>query len=163
AEVLADVAATMPPLRGIVHAAGVLDDGLLAQQTWDRFARVLAPKVAGGWNVHQLTRGVPLDFLVFCSSAASLLGSAGQAGYVTANPFLDALAHHRRARGLPATSVNWGPWADGGMAARMSDQQRQRLAAQGWQAMPADEATDALGRLLEAGTTQAGVLAMDWP
>ncbi|WBB80641.1 type I polyketide synthase [Micromonospora sp. WMMD882] len=163
AAVLADLAATRPPLRGIVHAAGVLDDGVLDQQTWERFAPVLAPKVAGGWNLHRLTRGLPLDFLVLCSSAASLLGSAGQAGYLTANTFLDALAHHRRARGLPATSVNWGPWADGGMAARMSDQQRRRLAGQGYRAMSATEATAALDRLLDARVTQAGVFAVDWP
>ncbi|MFE0593660.1 SDR family NAD(P)-dependent oxidoreductase [Micromonospora echinospora] len=162
AGVLAEIAATLPPLRGIVHAAGVLDDGVLAQQTWTRFAGVLAPKVAGGWNLHQLTRDLPLDFLVFCSSVAALLGSAGQSSYVTANTFLDTLAHHRRARGLAATSVGWGPWADGGMAARLDDRQRQRLAAQGFRAMPADEATDALGRLLEAGATQAGVFAVDW-
>ncbi|WP_416904860.1 SDR family NAD(P)-dependent oxidoreductase [Micromonospora echinospora] len=163
AGVLAEIAATRPPLRGIVHAAGVLDDGVLAQQTWSRFAGVLAPKVAGGWNLHLLTRDLPLDFLVFCSSVAALLGSAGQSSYVTANTFLDTLAHHRRARGLAATSVGWGPWADGGMAARLDDRQRQRLAAQGFRAMPADQATEALGHLLDAGTTQAGVFAVDWP
>ncbi|SCL23206.1 Acyl transferase domain-containing protein [Micromonospora pallida] len=163
AGMLAEIAATMPPLRGIVHAAGVLDDGVLAQQTWSRFAGVLAPKVAGGWNLHLLTRDLPLDFLVFCSSVAALLGSAGQSSYVTANTFLDTLAHHRRARGLAATSVAWGPWADGGMAARLDDRQRQRLAAQGFRALPADEATDALGRVLDARTTQAGVFAVDWP
>ncbi|XTZ15513.1 SDR family NAD(P)-dependent oxidoreductase [Micromonospora echinospora] len=162
AGVLAEIAATLPPLRGIVHAAGVLDDGVLAQQTWSRFAGVLAPKVAGGWNLHLLTRDLPLDFLVFCSSVAALLGSAGQSSYVTANTFLDTLAHYRRARGLAATSVDWGPWADGGMAARLDDRQRQRLAAQGFRAMPAEEATDALGRLLDAGTAQAGVFAVDW-
>ncbi|BCL17964.1 type I polyketide synthase [Micromonospora sagamiensis] len=163
ADVVDEIGATMPPLRGIVHAAGVLDDGLLAGQTWDRFAGVLAPKVAGGWNLHLLTRDLPLDFLVLCSSVAALLGSAGQGSYVTANTFLDALAHHRRAQGLVATSVNWGPWADGGMAARMDDQQRHRLAAQGYRPLPADEATGALGRLLDTPTAQAALVAVDWP
>ncbi|MFG1954456.1 SDR family NAD(P)-dependent oxidoreductase [Micromonospora sp. NPDC048830] len=163
AGVLAEIAATMPPLRGVVHAAGVLDDGVLARQTWQRFAGVLAPKVAGGWNLHLATRDLPLDFFVLCSSVAALLGSPGQSGYVTANTFLDALAHHRRARGLAATSVDWGPWAAGGMAARMSEQQRQRLAAQGYRPMTPDEATEALGLLLDAHVTQAGVFSVDWP
>ncbi|MFY1632305.1 SDR family NAD(P)-dependent oxidoreductase [Solwaraspora sp. WMMB335] len=162
-DLLAGIAADLPALRGVVHAAGVLDDGVLDQQNWPRFARVLAPKVAGGWNLHRLTRHLPLDFLVLCSSVASLLGSAGQSGYVTANAFLDTLAQHRRARGLPATSVNWGPWADGGMAARLSDQQRQRLAGQGFRPLTADDATAALGRLLDAHAVQAGVFAVDWP
>ncbi|HZN17327.1 MAG TPA: type I polyketide synthase [Micromonosporaceae bacterium] len=163
AEVVAEVAETMPPLRGVVHAAGVLDDGVLAQQTWQRFAGVLAPKVAGGWNLHQLTRELPLDFFVLCSSAAALLGSAGQSSYVTANAFLDALAHHRRSLGLVATSVNWGPWADAGMAARMGGQQQQRLVAQGFQPLTAEQGTQALGRLVEAGAVQVGVLPVDWP
>lgn len=162
-QVLTDLADTLPPVRGIIHAAGVLDDGILAKQDQDRIARVLAPKVAGGWHLHRLTRAMPLDFFVLCSSTASLLGSAGQAGYVTANTFLDALAHHRRSTGLVATSVNWGPWAAAGMAAQLSEQQRQRLAAQGYRPMTANEATEALGSLLGSGLAQAGVFAMDWP
>ncbi|HET8659851.1 MAG TPA: type I polyketide synthase [Micromonosporaceae bacterium] len=179
ADVVAEVAETMPPLRGVVHAAGVLDDGVLAQQTWRRFAGVLAPKVAGGWNLHQLTRELPLDFFVLCSSAASLLGSAGQSSYVTANAFLDALAHHRRSLGLAATSINWGPWAGAGMAARMGGQQQQRLVAQGFQPLAAEQGTQALGQLVgaagageagavhagavRAGAVQVGVLPVDWP
>jgi acyl carrier protein len=124
---------------------------------------VLAPKVAGGWNLHRLTRELPLDFFVLCSSAASLLGSAAQGNYVTANAFLDALAHHRRAAGLAATSINWGPWAGAGMAADLSSGQRQRLAAQGFRPLTAEQATSALGRLIEARPAQVGALRMDWP
>jgi acyl transferase domain-containing protein/NADPH:quinone reductase-like Zn-dependent oxidoreductase/short-subunit dehydrogenase len=162
AGVLADITATMPPLRGVVHAAGVLDDGILPQQTWQRFAAVLAPKVAGGWSLHLLTRAQPLDFFVLYSSVASLLGSAGQGSYVTANTFLDALAHHRHARGLPATSVNWGPWAEAGMAAGLSDQQRQRLASRGLRPLTTAQGTEALHRIIETGPVQVGVVAADW-
>ena len=114
------------PLRGVVHAAGVLADGVLLEQTWERFTTVMAPKVEGAWNLHRLTRGAPLDFFVMYSSAASVFGSAGQANHAAANAFLDVLAQQRRAEGLPALSVNWGAWsevgaaADGGMEARMS-------------------------------------------
>ena len=106
------------PLRGIIHAAGVLDDGVLRRQSFARFAGVLSPKVQGAWNLHALTASMPLDFFVLFSSAASLLGNAGQANHASANAFLDALAHHRRARGLPALSINWGAWSEVGAAAQ---------------------------------------------
>jgi acyl transferase domain-containing protein/acyl carrier protein len=106
------------PLRGIVHAAGVLEDAMLCNATADQFARVLRPKSEGAWLLHELTAGLPLDFFVLCSSAASVLGAAGQGAYAAANASLDALAHHRRAQSLPAVSLNWGPWAGAsGMAA----------------------------------------------
>ena len=109
---------TLPPLKGIVHAAGIIDDGLLTQLEWDRFARVLAPKIAGAWILHRLSEGQSLDFFVLFSSAASVLGNTGQGSYAAANAFLDSLAHYRRSRGLPALSVNWGAWGGVGMAAR---------------------------------------------
>src|SRR5262249_45550766 len=111
---------TQGPLRGIVHAAGVLDDGVLTQQSAERFSRVMAPKVHGAWNLHTHSRQLQLDFFVSFSPMASLLGSAGQSNYAAANAFLDALAHHRRAHGLPSLTINWGPWAEVGMAARLS-------------------------------------------
>ena len=110
------VAATLPPLKGIIHAAGVLDDGVLSQQNWSRWETVLMPKVRGAWNLHQATRDLPLDFFVLYSSVASVLGSAGQSNYAAANAFLDGLAQHRQSLGLPALSVNWGPWAEEGMS-----------------------------------------------
>jgi len=111
-------------LRGIVHAAGVLDDGVLTQQTWERFEKVMAPKLDGAWHLHEVTKGMELDFFIMFSSLASLLGSPGQANYSSANAFLDGLAHYRRSLGLPALSINWGPW-QGGMAIRPG--------AAGWQ------------------------------
>ena len=117
AGVIADIDHTLPPLRGVVHAAGVLDDGIALQQTRARLRTVLAPKVLGGWHLHALTAGRKLDFFVMFSSAAGLLGSPGQSNYAAANAGLDGLAAFRRARGLPAVSIDWGPWSGAGMAA----------------------------------------------
>jgi NAD(P)-dependent dehydrogenase (short-subunit alcohol dehydrogenase family)/acyl carrier protein len=116
--VLDELRATMAPLRGVFHAAGELDDGLLLQQTAGRFARVMAAKVGGSWNLHRLTAGDRLDHFVLFSSAAALVGSPGQANYAAANAFMDSLAHFRRASGQPALSIQWGPWAEVGLAAR---------------------------------------------
>ena len=85
-----------PPLRGIFHAAGVLDDGVLRHQNWERFETVLRPKIAGAWNLHQATRHLSLDFMVLYSSVAGLLGSPGQANHCAANAFMDSLAHMRQ-------------------------------------------------------------------
>lgn len=106
------------PLRGIIHAAGVLNDGLLINQTEDQFAKVLAPKMLGGWNLHQLTQSLPLDFFVNFSSIAAIFGGYTQGNYAAANAFLDGLSAYRENIGLAATTINWGPWADIGMAAR---------------------------------------------
>nr|VFK61998.1 MAG: Phosphopantetheine attachment site [Candidatus Kentron sp. TUN]VFK71214.1 MAG: Phosphopantetheine attachment site [Candidatus Kentron sp. TUN] len=121
----------MPPLRGIIHAAGFLDDGVLVQQSMARFEKVMAPKVAGSWHLHTLTQEIPLDFFVCFSSVASLFGASGQGNYVAANAFMDALAHYRHAMGLPALSINWGAWANIGLAANLDSQQQARLAAMG--------------------------------
>ncbi|HEV2147081.1 MAG TPA: SDR family NAD(P)-dependent oxidoreductase, partial [Longimicrobiaceae bacterium] len=137
------------PLAGVFHAAGVLADGTLAAQRWERFAPVLAPKVAGAWNLHRATEGLPLDHFVLFSSAASLLGSAGQGNYAAANAFLDALAHHRRARALPATSVNWAPWAEAGMAAGLGEARGDRWKGQGMGALSDAQGLASLGEALE--------------
>lgn len=119
------------PLVGVVHAAGLLDDGLLAEQTAERFARVLSPKVEGAWNLHLLTRDLPLSFFVLFSSLAGTIGSASQGAYAAGNAFLDGLAAHRRALGLPGSSLAWGPWAKVGLAAGLDSRLRARLARQG--------------------------------
>ncbi|MCA9971994.1 MAG: SDR family NAD(P)-dependent oxidoreductase, partial [Anaerolineales bacterium] len=105
--ILDDVNEALPPLRGIIHAAGVLDDGIISEQNWSRFARVMAPKVDGAHLLHALTRNVPLDFFVLFSSITSVLGSAGQANYVAANAYMDTLAAQRQMHGLPALSISW--------------------------------------------------------
>src|SRR6185503_16441592 len=132
-----------PPLRGVVHAAGVLDDGVLLQQDDRRFAAVLAPKVAAAWDLHVLTRDVALDQFVLFSSAAALLGSPGQGNHAAANAFLDALAHRRRAEGRAATSVNWGAWRDVGMAAAQENR-GDRMAAHGLLGLTTPEGLAAL-------------------
>ncbi len=162
AGVLAEIDERMPPLRGVVHAAGVLDDGVLLQQNWERFARVMAPKVDGAWNLHLLTQDRVLDFFVLFSSTASLIGPPGQGNYAAANAFLDALAHRRQAQGLPALSINWGPWAEVGMAAALGSRDQRRLSDQGMSFIPPAQGMQVLAQLLHQAPPQVGVLPIDW-
>lgn len=111
---------SIPPIKGIFHAAGVLDDGVVVQQTWERFETVMMPKVRGAWNLHLLSQSLNLDFMVYFSSAASIFGSPGQSNYGAANAFLDTLAHYRSQRGLPGLSIGWGPWEHTGMTTSKS-------------------------------------------
>jgi len=111
------IGAAHKPLGGVLHAAGVLDDGLAIRQSPERFAAVLAPKADGALHLHRATCELDLDLFVLFSSAAGLLGSPGQTGYSAANAYLDALAEWRSAQGLAATSIAWGPWSEVGMAA----------------------------------------------
>ncbi|MEM7269979.1 MAG: SDR family NAD(P)-dependent oxidoreductase, partial [Pseudomonadota bacterium] len=158
---VARVLAMAPRLRGIVHAAGVLDDGMLMQQTPERFRKVASAKVDGAWRLHKQTLDLPLDFFVMFSSVASVMGSPGQSNYASANAFMDGLAHYRRQQGLAATTINWGPWADVGMAA--SDVVLQRLMKDGWQPMNASQGCDFISHLLTArDLPQAAVIPVDW-
>ncbi len=150
------------PLRGIIHAAGILDDGVLMEQSWERFERVMAPKIEGAWNLHLETQNYPLDFFILFSSAASLVGSAGQANYCAANAFLDALAYYRRSLGLPGTSINWGSWESVGMATRLRTQIQSRLSEQGLGAIALESGLQILEELLKQNVTQVGVLPIDW-
>jgi acyl transferase domain-containing protein/acyl-CoA synthetase (AMP-forming)/AMP-acid ligase II/NADPH:quinone reductase-like Zn-dependent oxidoreductase/acyl carrier protein len=118
ARLVGDIAASGPQLRGVLHLAGVLEDGLVGSQTPQAFARVLRPKTQGAWHLHRLTERLPLDAFVLFSSASALLGSPGQANHAAANAFLDALAQHRRMRGLPGLSIQWGAWSEIGAAVR---------------------------------------------
>ncbi len=124
-------ATDLPPLSAVVHAAGVLDDAPLAGLDEERLAAVLAPKVLGAWNLHRATEDLDLRLFALFSSIAAPLGSPGQGAYAAANEFLAALAHHRRARGLVAHAIDWGPWAGGGMAARSGAGTLRRMRARG--------------------------------
>jgi polyketide synthase 12/myxalamid-type polyketide synthase MxaB len=159
-EALSEVRRAMPPIRGVVHAAGVIDDGVLAQQTWERCSQVLAPKVRGAWNLHQLTQRDSLDFFVLFSAASAILGIPGQGTYVAANAFLDSLAAFRRAAGLPATSINWGAWDQFGMA-QSSDAIRS-LSSRGLRFIGAEEGIAAMWRVIADNATQRVVLPIDW-
>jgi len=150
----------MPPLRGIVHAAGLLDDATIGNLDAARFERVAAPKIAGAWNLHSATAGRPLDFFVLFSSVTSFIGSSGQAAYAAANAFLDSLAEHRRAQGLPAISIGWGPWADIGLAAA-GEHRGSRLAEAGLASLSPELGVAAFGELLRTNPSHAAVMHFD--
>jgi acyl transferase domain-containing protein/acyl carrier protein len=153
---LAEIRATMRPLRGVIHAAGVLDDAVLAKMTPAQYRGVLAPKVRGGWLLHQLTLDDDLDYFVLYSSVLAYLGAAGQANHAIANAFLDALAHYRRGLGRPAVSVTWGVWSSVGSAAEAG--RGDRLGAMGLSAITPAEGCDALARILASGAVQGSVM-----
>ncbi|WP_162052188.1 type I polyketide synthase [Gloeothece verrucosa] len=154
--------ASMPPLRGIIHAAGVLKDGLVTGQTWEQFIEVMKPKVMGSWILHQSTRDIPLDFFVCFSSIASVLGSPGQSNYAAANSFMDMLAHYRRSMGLPALSINWGPWSEGGMTTGLSARDQERWAAQGLNLISPEQGLKFLEKLLKQDAAQMAVMPINW-
>ncbi|HEY9304583.1 MAG TPA: SDR family NAD(P)-dependent oxidoreductase, partial [Mycobacterium sp.] len=160
ARLLERIRAELPPLAGVVHLAGVLDDALLTQQSPERFRTTLAPKAFGARHLHRLTMYDDLEFFIVYSSAASVLGSPGQANYATANALLDGLVAERRAHGLAATSINWGPWAKGGMAT--SHSARANLSAQGLIPLEPSAALNALGEIIAQGVGQATVIKANW-
>lgn len=153
--------AQAPPIRGVLHAAGVLRDRTIAAVDSDEVAEVLRPKVAGTRNLHRLTCGDPLELFVLFSSAAGLLGSGGQAGYAAANAFLDGFAHWRRSRGLPATSVDWGVWSQTGLAARPD--RAGRLADRGMGSIDTASGLRILAELLAELPAQVAVVPLDAP
>jgi hypothetical protein len=133
-------------LSGVVHLAGILDDGLLEGQTAERLDAVFGPKAAGAWHLHRATRELDLEAFVLCSSSGALLGSPGQVTYVAANAFLDALAAYRRSCGLPAVSIGWGNWAEAGRSA--NDAAQARLEAQGLRGLVTAEALEIFARVV---------------
>lgn len=159
-QAISAISAQMPELKGVVHAAGVVADRTLMELSEENFHTVFAPKVDGAWNLHSLTINEKLDFFVLYSSAASLFGSAGQANYAAANAFLDSLAHMRRAQGLPAMSIQWGPFADVGMAAA-HESRGARIANRGMANLSPTDGLRALSELLEQPPAEIGVLRLN--
>jgi acyl transferase domain-containing protein/acyl carrier protein len=153
------------PLRGLIHAAGTLDDGPLLELEPGSLAGVLGPKTHGVQNLHRLTAADDLDWFVAFSSAASVVGSPGQASYCAANAFLDSFAHYRHRRDLPATSINWGPWADAGMAARAAEgtgeTAKDRSLRTGISSISMPDGLDMLGRIIASAAAQLVVLPYD--
>jgi acyl transferase domain-containing protein/acyl carrier protein len=160
-DVIQQIAASMPPLRGVFHAAAVLEDGPISQVTPERLQRVMKPKAAGAWNLHRHTLDLPLDYFVLFSSVASLVGNPGQAPYVAANTFLDALAHYRRSRSLPAISINWGALGEVGMVARDRGVE-EHLMRIGLHSFTPAQAMGVLGKILRWNPVELGVAIADW-
>ena len=152
---------SMPPLRGVIHSAGLLDDGVLLQQNWDRFATVFGPKVTGSLLLHRLTATDPLDFFVLFSSVAAIFGSAGQGNHAAANAFMDTLAAARVAEGLPGLSVNWGVWTTAGAAVDRGVTARAREA--GYGVIDRQDGFQALEAALTGGRSQVVVFPANWP
>ena len=160
---LARVDGTLPPLAGVIHSVGVLSDAALGNQSWESFETVLWPKMLGAWHLHRATAERDLDMFVLFSSVAGILGNPGQANHAAANAFLDQLAAHRRALGLPGQAIAWGAWSELGEA----EEQRERIAGRreasgtGW--FTPEQGFKALERLLRQDATSAVVAAVDWP
>ncbi len=155
-ELVQNLVNNYPKLTGIIHAAGVLDDGILQNQTWARFDSVISPKLDGAWNLHRATQDLTLDFFVMFSSVASLIGSPGQGNYSVANAGLDAIARYRRSQNLPALSINWGPWANTGMAAD------KKFQLSGIELINPQQGLDNLEILINSDLERVGAIAVDW-
>jgi acyl transferase domain-containing protein/alpha-beta hydrolase superfamily lysophospholipase len=155
AGILETIAGGPSPLRGVIHCAGTLDDGVILRQDESRLERVLAPKVSGAWELHRQTAASDLQFFVLCSSAAGMLGSPGQSNYAAANVFLDALALWRRADGLPALSVQWGPWSIG------MDRSRRSIA--GLKSIEPHVGLGMLEQLLSTAAAEVAAIDVNWP
>jgi acyl carrier protein len=161
AAVLASIASRGQRVSGVVHAAGLLDDATLVDLDDRKLQSVFAPKVLGAWNLHRLTADQPLDFFVFFSSVAAFIGLPGQGNYAAANAWLDGLAAHRRAMGLPAISIGWGPWSEVGLAAA-SENRGERLSGSGLRSMPPLVGVAAFGQILDANPAHAAVMSFDF-
>ena len=160
---LARIDRELPPLGGVIHSVGVLADAALGNQSWETFEQVLWPKMLGAWHLHRATEQRELELFLLFSSIVGTMGNAGQANHAAANAFLDQLAAHRRARGLPGQAIAWGAWSGLGEA----EEQRERIARQrsafggGW--FSPQQGLRALDRLVRDDPATAAVMEMDWP
>ena len=159
--VLSDIEKEMPPLKGVIHAAMVLDDAFLAQLTSEQFTKVLGPKMIGVWLLHQHTRDIPLDHFINFSSASSMVGATGQGNYAAANFFLDAIAHYRHSLDLPALTINWGALSEVGYVAR-HEKVAKYIEQLGLESFTPAEALGILGRVLNRTPVQLGASRVNW-
>ena len=158
---LGDILSLGIPLRGVFHLAMAIDDAPMAALTRDRMIKVIAPKAHGAWLLHEGTLGMDLDCFVMFSSLASVFGNSAQANYAAANAFLDALAHHRQAIGLPALAINWGALGGEGYVAR-NERVAEYLALHGTTPLSPGEVVVLVESFLNAGATQALAMRVDW-
>ncbi len=161
AELLVKIRQSLPPLRGVIHAAMVLEDSIVLKLNEELLKKAMAPKAIGAWNLHTHTLETPLDFFVLFSSITSVFGNPGQGNYVAGNAFLDALAPYRRAKGLPALTINWGGLAEVGYVAQLADK-GERLFRKGVKAFRSEQALKALGCLLQQDRIHITVADVDW-
>ncbi len=160
---LARIDVNMPPLGGIIHSVGVLSDGSLGNQNWERFQRVLWPKVLGGWHLHQASLHRDLDLFVVFSSVTGVLGNSGQGNHAAANAFLDQLAGYRRSLGLAGQSIAWGAWSGLGEAEEQRERIERQLAASGTGWITPRQGIRAFDRLVRQDHTSAMVATVEWP
>lgn len=154
--------ASMPPLRGLVHAAAVIDDALIRNTSIEQIEQIFAPKILGARHLHELTSALTLDFFVLYSSATTLFGNPGQGAYVAANAYLETLAHARRSSGLPALCVRWGAIDDVGFLARNPKIKEALQGRMGGATITSSAALDVLERLIVSDRSDLGVLELDW-
>ncbi len=163
ARVFTNIQASQPPLCGVIHAAGVVQDGVVLKQNWENYRTVLAGKATGAWNLHQLTRHLSLDHFILFSAIGGPLGSPGQSNYAAANAFLGALADARRAEGLPGLCIDWGMWNHTGMTARLDPAGEQAMLRRGLQPIQPQAGVDALDEAMRLPTNEVLILPVDWP
>jgi len=161
-QMLARIDATLPPLGGVIHSVGVLSDAALTNQTWASFQQVLWPKILGAWHLHRATQDRDLDLFILFSSRVGVMGNPGQANHAADNAFLDQLAGHRRALGLPGQAIAWGAWSEIGEAAEQRERIERRRAALGGRWFTPQQGIKSLERLVRQDATASVVMSMDW-
>ena len=159
---LARIDETLPPLGGVIHSVGVLSDAALGNQSWERFEQVLWPKLLGAWHLHRATADCDLDIFVLFSSVAGVLGNPGQSNHAAANAFLDQLAAHRRALGLPGQTIAWGAWSELGEAEEQRERIAERLEARGTDWITPQQGLRAFDQLVREDAATSVVLSADW-
>ena len=160
--ILSRIDRELPPLGGVIHSVGVLSDGALTNQNWGRFETVLRPKILGAWHLHRATRDRDLDMFVLFSSRVGVMGNPGQANHAAANAFLDQLAGHRRALGLPGQAIAWGAWSEIGEAAEQRERIDRQRSALGGRWFTPEQGLKAFDRLVREDVTHSVVMSMDW-
>jgi NADPH:quinone reductase-like Zn-dependent oxidoreductase/acyl carrier protein len=161
-ELLKRIRSERAPLAAVFHAAGIVQDAVLGREEWSSYTGATETKLEGAWNLHRLTTCDPVKLMVLFSSASSILGSAGQGSYSSANAFLDSLAHFRTSRGMETLSVNWGAWGSAGMAARLAPEHFARWERQGVSPLDASAAWNAMESAIEGQRTQVAIMDIDW-